>query len=109
MAWAREGQRCGNLVVGIGPVGCDELARQCDVWLPDCCGDPAGAFAFRGGRICPLTGVVNNLLMQMLLAEVVAAMIRAGEVPATVMGMMMGTRAVAYNERMQALARERGY
>jgi hypothetical protein len=109
VAWAREGRRCGNVVVGIGPVGCDELAQQCDVWLPNCCADPAGAFTFRGGQICPLTGIVNNLLMQMLLAETMATMIRAGEVPATIMGMMMGARAVAYNERMHALARERGY
>ena len=56
-----------------------------------------------------MTGIVNNLIMQMLLAEVVAEMIRSGSVPATMQGSMMGPGAIAYNEGMQSIARERGF
>jgi len=110
LTWAEEARANGNLVIGIGPSHSDGLRDRCDMYFGDCCAEDAGVLAVpgRAEKICPATGIVNNIIMHMLAAQFVDDMRGRGAVPCFIMG---GYRVAhpEYNERMEALFAERGY
>ena len=110
LTWAEEARTNGNLVLGIGPSHNDGLRNRCDMYFDDCCAEDAGVLAIPGQveKICPVTGIANNVIMHVLAAEFVDEMCRRGKAPCFIMG---GYRSAhrAYNETMQALFEERGY
>ena len=86
-------------------------------------GDPGGAVAIlvgggdsggvvdipgRGQKICPTSGVVGNLIQQMLIAQWAEEMIKAGAVPTFLRGIYQsGGR--EYNEAMAETYQRRRY
>ena len=110
LAWAEEARTNGNLVLGIGPSHNDGLRERCDLYFDDRCPEDAGVLAMPGQdeRICPATGIANNVIMHTLAAEFVDEMCRRGEVPCFIMGGYR-TGHPEYNGPMQARFDERGY
>lgn len=110
MAWADEARANGNFIVGIGPSHNDRLRDRCDVYFDDRCDEDTGVLAIPGQeeKICPATGIINNIIMYMLTAQFVDEMCRRGAVPHFLMG---GYRVGggAYCEAMGPSFVERGY
>jgi hypothetical protein len=110
LAWADEARANGNFIVGIGPSENDGLAGRCDVYFDDRCGEPAGVIAVpgRAERICPATGILNNIIAYMLTAQFVDEMCRRGAVPYFWMGFYR-EGGKAYSDIMRPFFLERGY
>lgn len=110
LALAETARSNGNLVLGMGPTGNDSLERLCDGYFHNYCSEDAGVLAIAGreDKICPATGILNNILMQSLSAQMVDEMCRRGAVPYFYMG---GYRVGGgtYNGLMSPYFRERGY
>lgn len=110
IAWADEARTRGNYIVGIGPETNPGLRERCDVYLSDRCDEPGGVIPIPGrpDPVCPATGVLNNVLTQMLLAQFVDEMCRRGAVPYFYMG---GYRVGGsdYNRVIGPYMMERGY
>ena len=110
LAWADEARGNGNFVVGIGPTQNPGLRDRCEIYLDDRCDEPAGVLAIPGReeKICPATGILNNIIMYMLTAQFVDEMCRRGAVPYFLMG---GYRVGGgdYNKVMLPYCLERGY
>ena len=110
VALAETARGNGNLILGIGPGGNDQLEQLCDGYFHDYCPEDAGVLAIEGrtDKICPATGILNNILVQSLSAQMVDEMCRRGAVPYFYMGVYRvggGT----YNGFMSPYFRERGY
>ncbi|MEE2993597.1 MAG: hypothetical protein VX603_10550, partial [Gemmatimonadota bacterium] len=86
------------------------LRSRCDVYFSNQCAEPGGVLSIPGRdeKICPTTGVMNNVMMQMFSAQFVDEMCRRGAVPYFYMG---GYRTVGgpYNELSRKFFDERGY
>jgi len=110
IAWAEEARANGNYIIGIGPSNNHGLQDRCDVYFDDCCYEPAGIIAIPScaDKVCPATGVLNNIIMYMLIAQFVDEMCRRGAVPYFWMG---GYRCGGgnYNEVIHPFFLERGY
>jgi uncharacterized phosphosugar-binding protein len=109
LAWADEAQANGNYIVGIGPSNNDGLRDRCDVYFNDRCDETAGVISIPGrpDKVCPATGILNNVIMYMLTAQFVDEMCRRGAVPYFLMG---GYRfGGEYNSLMRPFCLERGY
>ena len=107
---ADEARANGHFIVGIGPMDHNDLKGRCDVYFSNQCDEPAGVLSIPGRdeKICPATGVMNNVMMQMFSAQFVDEMCRRGAVPYFYMG---GYRTVGgpYNELSRKFFDERGY
>ena len=110
LAWAREARENGNYLIGIGPLDNDGLRQACDVYFDDRCDEPAGVVEIPGmaEKVCPATGIINNIIMHMLTAQFVDEMCRRGAVPYFWMGAYM-KEGSAYNGVMGSFFRDRGY
>jgi len=110
LSWAEGARANGNLVLGIGPSHNDGLRERCDTYFDDRCAEDAGVLAMpdRDERVCPVTGIANNVIMHVLMAEFVDEMCRRGGVPCFIMGGYR-TGHPEYNGPMQELFAERGY
>lgn len=109
LAWAEETQANGNYVVGIGPSNNDGLRDRCDVYFDDRCDEAAGVISIpgRSDKVCPATGILNNIIMYMLTAQFVDEMCRRGAVPYFFMGAYRDGS--DYNSVMRPFCLERGY
>lgn len=109
LAWADEAQANGNYVVGIGPSNNDGLHDRCDVYFDNRCDEAAGVIPIPGqpDKVCPATGILNNIIMYMLTAQFVDEMCRRGAVPYFLMGAYRDGS--AYNSVMRPFCLERGY
>ena len=109
LAWADEARTNGNYLVGIGPSNNDGLRDRCDVYFDDHCDEVAGVISIPGesDKVCPATGILNNVIMYTLTAQFVDEMCRRGAVPYFLMG---GYRFGGdYNSIMRPFCLERGY
>lgn len=110
LAWADEARGNGHYIVGIGPADHDDLRSRCDVYFSNQCTEPEGVLQIPGRdeKICPATGVMNNVMMQMFSAQFSDEMCRRGAVPYFYMG---GYRTVGgtYNELTRKFFNERGF
>ena len=109
LAWADEAQTNGNYIVGIGPSNNGGLRDRCDVYFDDHCDEAAGVISIPGrpDKVCPATGILNNVIMYTLTAQFVDEMCRRGAVPYFLMG---GYRfGGEYNSLMRPFCLERGY
>ena len=109
LAWADEAQANGNYLVGIGPSNNDELRARCDVYFDDRCDEIAGVIPIPGqsDKVCPATGILNNIIMYMLTAQFVDEMCRRGAVPYFFMGAYRDGS--DYNSVIRPFCLERGY
>ena len=109
LAWAAEAQANGNYVVGIGPSNNDGLRDRCDVYFDDRCDEAAGVISIpgRSDKVCPATGILNNIIMYTLTAQFVDEMCRRGAVPYFFMGAYRDGS--DYNSVMRPFCSERGY
>ncbi len=109
LAWADEAQANGNYLVGIGPSNNDGLRDRCDVYCDDRCDEVAGVISIPGrpDKVCPATGILNNVIMYMLTAQFVDEMCRRGAVPFFFMGAYRDGS--DYNSVMRPFCLERGY
>ena len=110
ITWAEEASANGNYVIGIGPTENRELRDRCHVYFDNRCHEPGGVISIPGctDKVCPATGILNNIIMYMLTAQFVDEMCRRGAVPYFWMG---GYRCGGgdYNEIMRPFFLERGY
>ena len=109
LAWAEEARSNGNYIVGIGPSNSDGLRDRCDVYFDNRCDETAGVIPIPGqpDKICPATGILNNIIMYVLTAQFVDEMCRRGAVPYFLMGAYRDGS--AYNSVMREFCLERGY
>jgi uncharacterized phosphosugar-binding protein len=110
LAWAEAARQNGNLIVGIGSAENHGLKQRCDLYIDNLCPEPTGVLEVSGysEKICPVSGVVNNISMYMLLGQFIDEMCRRGHIPYFYMG---GYRkgGGAYNETIRPFFMERGY
>ena len=110
LEWAAEARANGSYIIGIGPVDAVALRQRCDVYFSNRCAEAAGVIEVPGmaDKICPLSGILNNIILHMLTAQFVDEMCRRGAVPYFWMG---GYRVGGseYNALIDTLFRERGY
>jgi uncharacterized phosphosugar-binding protein len=77
----------GHLVVAIAPPTAERELRKagCDRFLSNWTHEEGGVLNISGAgpadQICPASGVVGNVIMQMLLAQVAESLCDAGETP----------------------------
>ena len=109
LAWADEAQANGNYLVGIGPSNNNELRARCDVYFDNRCDEVAGVIPIPGqsDKVCPATGILNNIIMYMLTAQFVDEMCRRGAVPYFFMGAYRDGS--DYNSVIRPFCLERGY
>lgn len=109
LAWADEAKSNGNYLVGIGPSNSDGLRDRCDVYFDNRCDEAAGVIPIpgRSDKVCPATGILNNIIMYMLTAQFVDEMCRRGAVPYFLMGAYRDGS--DYNSVMRPFCLERGY
>lgn len=109
LAWAEEAKSNGNYLVGIGPSNNDGLRDRCDVYFDNRCDEAAGVIPIPGqpDKVCPATGILNNIIMYVLTAQFVDEMCRRGAVPYFLMGAYRDGS--AYNSVMRPFCLERGY
>ena len=100
----------GNLVVGIGPGTATALREACDVYMENGCDETAGVVEVAGADapVCPVSGIVNNVAAQMLVAQMADEMCRRGALPFFYMGLYRsGGR--EYNSLLRHHFQARGY
>ena len=87
-----------------------ELRDRCDVYFDNRCGEDAGVLSVsdRTDKICPATGIINNITTQMLCAQFTDEMCRRGAVPYFWMGAYR-IGGMGYNEVIRPRCLERGY
>ena len=100
----------GNYIIGIGPSNNDSLRQRCDEYFDNRCAEAAGVIAVPGrdDKICPATGILNNIIAYILTAQFVDEMCRRGAVPYFYMGYyrLLGHD---YNNVMRPFFEARGY
>jgi hypothetical protein len=113
---AREKQIEGAFVIGIGPARLDgkrppgRLIDLADVGFDNESPESGGVLPLPGhdGGICPTSGVVGNVIQQMICAQWVDEMVRRGSVPYFWMGhFQKGGR--EYNAAMQPFFERQGF
>ena len=74
------------------------------------CAEAAGVIEVAGmtESICPVTGILNNIILHLLTAQFVDEMCRRGAVPYFYMGLYR-TGGSEYNALVEDFFRERGY
>ena len=109
LAWADEARSNGNYLVGIGPSHNDGLRGGCDVYFDNRCDEAAGIILIpdQPDKVCPATGILNNIIMYMLTAQFVDEMCRRGAIPYFLMGAYRDGS--DYNSVMRPFCLERGY
>ena len=113
---AKEEKAEGAFLIGIGPASLDGtiadegLLDIADAGFDNFSPESGGVVDIPGREqtICPTSGVVGNLIQQMLNAQWAEEMIKAGSVPTFMRGIYQsGGR--EYNEAMTEVYQERGY
>ena len=89
IAWAQEARANGGRVVTVGMETSPRLRELSDRYLGNACDEAGGVVAVAGcdAPICPTTGIIDNVLTQMLLAQMTDEMCRRGAVPYFYMGL----------------------
>jgi hypothetical protein len=108
----------GAYTIGIGPSSLDGVVpEECliDVahaGFDNLSPEAGGVVEVEGGQsegtICPTSGIVGNVIQQMIIAQWAEEMIRRGSVPTFMRGIYQ-TGGPEYNEAMQAAFEQRGY
>ena len=91
------------------PQSVQTIHKSCDVYFDDRCDEVAGVIPIPGlpDKVCPATGILNNVIMYMLTAQFVDEMCRRGAVPYFFMGAYRDGS--DYNSVMRPFCLERGY
>ena len=110
LEWADEAKANGNYLIGIGPSDSEGLRHRCDVYFDNRCAEPAGVLAIpdQEEKVCPATGILNNIIAYVLTAQFVDEMCRRGAVPYFYMGFYRKLGR-AYNDVMRPFMVARGY
>lgn len=89
IAWAQEAKGNGARVVTVGMETSPRLRALSDRYLGNACDEAGGVVAVAGCEepICPASGIIDNVLTQMLLAQMTDEMCRRGAVPYFYMGL----------------------
>ena len=113
---AKEKKAEGAFLIGIGPASLDGAVADeglldiADAGFDNFSPESGGVVDIpgRGQTICPTSGVVGNLIQQMLIAQWAEEMIKAGAVPTFLRGIYQsGGR--EYNEAMAETYQRRRY
>ncbi len=115
MKIAREKQVEGAFVIGIGPSSTDgvvppsRLIDIADAGFDSYSPEYAGVLELPGlkGTFCPTSGIVGNIIQQLICAQWADEMARRGEIPYFLMGNYRMGR--GFNRMMQPFAQARGY
>jgi len=115
VAAALEKQREGAFVIGIAPSSMDgvvpsgRLIDVADVGFDSFSPEYGGVLTFKGreGTFCPTSGIVGNVIQQMICAQWADEMARRGEIPNFLLGNYRGGR--RFNPLLQPMAAARGY
>jgi uncharacterized phosphosugar-binding protein len=113
---ARAKQVEGAFVIGIGPATLDgrrppgRLIDMADVGFDNHSPESGGVLAMPGhdGGICPTSGVMGNVIQQMICAQWADEMVRRGSVPYFWMGHFQ-KGSDAYNTAMQPFFERQGF
>ena len=113
---AQKAKKLGAWVVGIGPKGTDGITsgertlQFVDVPLDNRSGDSWGCIGIKGRtkKICPTGGITNAMLFWAFQAQMVAEMVKRGEVPYIWMGFHI-KEGRDYDNAMRPLFLKRGY
>ena len=110
LEWAEQARANGNYIIGIGPENSAALRQGCDVYFGNRCAEPAGVIEVAGmaEKVCPATGILNNIILQVLTAQFTDEMCRRGAVPYFWMGAYR-VGGMDYNNVVAGFMRERGY
>ena len=118
VALAREKRAEGAYTIGIGPGSVDgEVVEESLIDVVDAGFDnfspESGGVVEVAGRgeeraICPTSGIVGNVIQQMIIAQWAEEMIGRGSVPTFMRGVYQ-TGGPEYNEAMQPVFEQRGY
>ncbi len=114
-AIALEKQVEGAFVIGIGPSSTDgsvppgRLIDIADAGFDNFSPESGGVLELPGldGKWCPTSGIVGNIIQQMICAQWADEMARRGEIPYFLLGNYRGGR--KFNPLLQPMAEERGY
>jgi uncharacterized phosphosugar-binding protein len=110
LEWAEQGRANGNYIIGIGPENSEALRQKCDVYFSNRCAEAAGVIEVAGmdEKVCPATGILNNIILHLLTAQFTDEMCRRGAVPYFWMGAYR-VGGMDYNGVVGGPFRERGY
>jgi uncharacterized phosphosugar-binding protein len=110
LEWAEQARANGNYIIGIGPENSAALRQGCDIYFSNRCAEAAGVIEVAGmdEKVCPATGILNNIILQVLTAQFTDEMCRRGAVPYFLMGVYR-VGGSEYNATMRSFFRERGY
>ena len=109
LEWAADARERGNLVVCIGPEHAVQMRERVDLYITNGGHEDGGVVALPdGSRICPVSGILNNVLCQMLTAQVCDEMCRRGAIPIWLYGVNW-VGGIEYNEVTRLAFEERGY
>lgn len=116
MELAGEKRAEGAYTIGIGPSSLDEhvpeerLIDTVDAGFDNFSPESGGVIEVLGreGTICPTSGIVGNVIQQMIIAQWAEEMIRRGSVPTFMRGIYQ-TGGREYNDAMQPVFERRGY
>jgi uncharacterized phosphosugar-binding protein len=110
VAWAQEARASGTRVVTVGMETSPRMQELSDLYLGNACDEAGGVVEVAGcdEPICPTSGIIDNVLTQMLLSQMTDEMCRRGAVPYFYMGLYrLGGR--EYNTVMKRHFDARGY
>ena len=110
VAWAEQARANGTRVVTIGMETSPRMQELSDRYLGNACDEAGGVVEVAGCEepICPTSGIIDNVLTQMLLSQMTDEMCRRGAVPYFYMGLYrLGGR--EYNTVMKRHFDARGY
>jgi len=116
---AAAGREHGHLVVAVAPPAAEAALRQagCSRFLSNQTAEEAGVVTIshpEGStrsslrKVCPASGVIGNVMVQMLLAEVAEALAAAGETPYFMMNPCR-VNAEYYNTAVRGFVAARGF
>ena len=110
LAWARQAKDNGNRLIAVGMEPSTELQRLSDCYLSNACHEEDGVVEVAGCEesICPTSGIINNVITQMLLAQMTDELCRRGAVPYFYMGVYR-TGGSEYNGLFRRHFEARGY
>ena len=87
--WAERARANGTRVVTVGMETSPRMRELSDRYLGNACDEAGGVVEVAGCKepICPTTGIIDNVLTQMLLSQMTDEMCRRGAVPYFYMGL----------------------